>query len=180
LEPTDIKTLMILKALAENPIQSQRDLSKRLKISLGLVNAFTKRLARKGYFKIATIPPKRIQYILTPMGLAEKARLTYQYFDYSMRHYKNAITAFRNLYKELVEQEKKRVYFLGLSELSEIAYIALLETNLEFAGIVDDEKAGLGFMGSQVMNSSVLNTIALNESVVITCANSEHFANIMR
>ncbi len=168
MEQSDIKILKILEALDENPIQTQRDLSRRLKISLGLVNAFTKRLVRKGYFKITTIPRNRIQYILTPRGLAEKGRLTYQYFNYSMQYYKNARASFREIFDRLIEQKKTRVYFLGVSELAEIAYITLLETSLELAGIVDDQMAGKQLLGFRILDSSVLNSISLEDAIVIT------------
>ena len=70
--PHEIRTLKILEALEKDPTQTQRDLSHQLKISLGLVNAFTKRLVKKGYFKITTIPKNRIQYMLTPKGWLKK------------------------------------------------------------------------------------------------------------
>jgi DNA-binding MarR family transcriptional regulator len=167
-EQNDIKTLKILEALEENPLQSQRDLAKKLKISLGLVNAFTKRLARKGYFKITTIPKNRIQYILTRQGLREKARLTYQYFDFSMQYYKNSRSTFRSLLNELIQQKKTRVYFIGVSELAEIAYITLLETELELAGIIDDENKGTQFLGCTVLGSESLKRITPTDAFIIT------------
>ncbi len=168
MEQSEIRTLKILEALEENPLQSQRDLSRKLKISLGLVNAFTKRLARKGYFKITTIPKNRIQYILTPRGMAEKARLTYQYFNYSMQYYKNARANFREMFNQLLKEDKKRVYLLGVSELAEIAYITLLETELELAGIVDEEKAGTDFIGFQVLNRVALERLSSSDAVIDT------------
>jgi DNA-binding MarR family transcriptional regulator len=41
---------------------SQRELSQRLNISVGLVNAFLKRLVNKGYFKVRTMPRNRLKY----------------------------------------------------------------------------------------------------------------------
>ncbi|MBW2133565.1 MAG: winged helix-turn-helix transcriptional regulator [Deltaproteobacteria bacterium] len=72
----DLRTLKLLEEIEHNHAPSQRDLAKKLNISLGLVNAFVKRLAHKGYFKISTIPKNRVMYILTPKGMAEKTRLT--------------------------------------------------------------------------------------------------------
>ena len=80
----DIRTLKILEEIENDHTPSQRDLSKKLNISLGLVNSFVKRLVQKGYLKITTIPKNRVKYILTPKGAAEKTRLTYQYIQHSL------------------------------------------------------------------------------------------------
>jgi len=47
----DIRTLKLLEEIEENHVQSQRELAKKLNISLGLVNSFIKRLAHKGFFQ---------------------------------------------------------------------------------------------------------------------------------
>ncbi len=47
---------------------TQRNLAKKLGIALGLTNLYLKRLARKGYIKLKTVPPKRIKYYLTLKG----------------------------------------------------------------------------------------------------------------
>jgi DNA-binding Lrp family transcriptional regulator len=56
MDAQDIRTLKILQELDTKSTPSQRYLSEKLNISLGLVNLFVKRLAQKGYFKITTIP----------------------------------------------------------------------------------------------------------------------------
>ncbi|MBU4208797.1 MAG: winged helix-turn-helix transcriptional regulator, partial [Proteobacteria bacterium] len=88
MDHNDIRTLKLLEEIEENHVQSQRELAKKLDISLGLVNSFIKRLAHKGFFKITTIPKNRVKYILTPEGVVEKTRLTYKYIQHSYRFYK--------------------------------------------------------------------------------------------
>lgn len=168
MEQQDIKTLRILEAFHKDPGQTQRDLSRKLKISLGMVNAFTKRLAKKGYFKVTTIPKKRIQYILTPKGLSEKARLTYQYVLYSMQYYKDTRAKIKSIFKNLSKNNAARIHFFGVSELAEIAYIALQETDLVLAGIIDDEADGREFLGMPVKGLSRLKDIPSIDSIVIT------------
>ena len=56
MDTQDIRTLKILQEYDAGDSPSQRYLSRKLDISLGLVNSFLKRLAKKGYFKITTIP----------------------------------------------------------------------------------------------------------------------------
>jgi DNA-binding MarR family transcriptional regulator len=69
----EIRTLKILQEFDAKDPPSQRYLSNKLNISLGLVNAFIKRLTQKGYFKLTTIPRNRVKYILTPKGVLEKS-----------------------------------------------------------------------------------------------------------
>jgi DNA-binding MarR family transcriptional regulator len=168
MEPHEINTLKILKELEENPAQTQRDLSKKLKISLGLVNAFTKRLTKKGYFKITTVPKNRIQYIITPKGLAEKTRLVYQYILHSLKFYNDTRSKFKTLFMSLSDQNKKRVFFFGVSELAEIGYIVFQETDLELAGIFDEGAKGDKFMGMTIKGLSDLDEISSRDVVIIT------------
>ncbi|MBT8365400.1 MAG: winged helix-turn-helix transcriptional regulator, partial [Deltaproteobacteria bacterium] len=104
MDPKDIRTLKILERVNDRKSTSQRDLAGELNISLGLVNSFIKRLVKKGYLKIATIPKKRIKYILTPRGAAEKTRLTYEYIQHSYSFYKEARQKLRDLFDEMEKQ----------------------------------------------------------------------------
>ena len=56
-EADQFKSLQILDELSNNDSITQRDLSKRLGIALGLVNSYIKNLAIKGFITIKTIPP---------------------------------------------------------------------------------------------------------------------------
>lgn len=69
--------LKILTEIAERKDVTQRSLSFSLGIALGLTNLYLKRLTRKGYIKLTTIPPNRIKYLSTPKGITQKTRLTF-------------------------------------------------------------------------------------------------------
>ena len=164
----EITALKIFESLEKDPIQTQRNLAKELNISLGLVNAFTKRLIQKGYIKIKTIPKNRIRYILTPKGMYEKTRLTYQYLLYSLEFYKETRLKIKSIYDQLSQQGKKRIYLIGVAELAEIALVTLQESELELAGIVDDEKAGNRLIGFPIVDSSKLKEASINDIILIT------------
>jgi len=151
MENQDIRTLRLLEAVGEEKSPSQRELARKLDISLGLVNAFVKRLARKGYFKITNLPANRIRYILTPKGMAEKTRLTYEYIQYSFGYYRQARARISEIFARL-GKGRQRIVFWGVGELAEIAYVSLVETNLELLAIVDPEKAGQAFLGRKVIH----------------------------
>ena len=126
---------------------SQRELSRRLNISVGLVNTFLKRLAGKGYFKVKTLPRNRLKYFLTPEGLARKSRLTAEYLRYSINFYRDIKELLLSKFDEMEGRRMKRVLFFGAGEVAELAYLYLQLTRLELVGLIDDQKKGKFFFG---------------------------------
>ena len=163
----DIRTLKFLEEIDNDHTPSQRDLSRKLDVSLGLVNSFIRRLVHKGYLKITTVPKNRVKYILTPKGVAEKTRLTYQYVQYSFEFYRRARENLKELFKELMAQQVKRVVFYGVSDFAEIAYISLQETPIRMVAIFDEKKEGKMFLGELINNSAMLDSI-LFDKIIIT------------
>ncbi len=78
----DHRNLQALEAIAEDSRITQRTLSSRLGIALGLTNIYLRRLVRKGYIKCVNVQSNRLRYLLTPKGIAEKTRLTYEFMQY--------------------------------------------------------------------------------------------------
>lgn len=146
----EINTLKILEEIGNGEVPSQREIAKKLNISLGLVNSFIKRLARKGYLKITTIPSNRVAYLLTPKGAVEKTRLTYAYIQYSYHFYKDARIKLKQLFSELCEQDVKQIAFYGATDLAEIAFLSLQETPIQLVAIFDADKAGSIFLGLKI------------------------------
>jgi len=169
----DIHALRILEEIEKNDSLSQRELARKLDISLGLVNAFIKRLAHKGYFKITTIPRNRVSYILTPKGFAEKTRLTYEFIQYSFRFYKRARAELKTLFSTLESDDVKRVVFYGAGDLAEIAYVSLKETSLELVRIIDDFKSGETFLSFTIMPPSILKQLEYDKIIVTSISSKD-------
>jgi len=166
MDTQDIRTLKLLEEIDKDYTQSQRDLSDKLNISLGLVNSFVKRLANKGYFKITTLPKNRVKYILTPKGVMEKTRLTYQYLQYSFELYRGARRNLQKHFDGLIAQGVKRVVFFGVSEIAEIAYISLQETSIKMVAIVDEKRVGKIFLGNVVKDPRVLGSLSFDKILI--------------
>ncbi|MEM9474853.1 MAG: MarR family EPS-associated transcriptional regulator [Pseudomonadota bacterium] len=70
----------LLRLIAANPDISQRELSRRLGVSLGRVNYCLNALIEKGLVKMECfrVSDRKLSYayVLTPGGLGEKTRLT--------------------------------------------------------------------------------------------------------
>jgi DNA-binding MarR family transcriptional regulator len=159
METKNLKTLQLLEAIAEDKPTSQRELSDTLQISLGLVNSFIKRLVKKGYCKVTTIPKNRVRYILTPAGAVEKTRLTYEYISSSYHIFKSARNRLQALYKDLQSQGKTRIVFYGSDEIADIAYLSMTGTNIKLIAVVDPNKVGVTFANTTVKPNSTLTKI---------------------
>ena len=180
MHPQDIKSLQILEEIDNCHSPSQRDLARRLDMSLGLVNSFIKRLARKGYLKVTTIPRNRVKYILTPMGFAEKSRLTYEFIQYSFHFYKRALGNFQSLLNELEKKGVKHLVFYGANDLAEIAFISLKATDIKLVGIVDDLRQGKKFLDFTVKSTGELSTLEFDRIIITTVDSKQAIYNKLR
>jgi len=81
----------LLKTLEDNPGLSQRDMAKRLGVSLGKVNFCLNALVAKGLLKVNNFRNSdnklAYAYLLTPHGVEEKARMTVRFLKYKMQEY---------------------------------------------------------------------------------------------
>ena len=134
-----------------NSDHSQRELSSRLNISLGLVNTFLKRLVNKGYFKVTTMPRNRVKYFLTPEGLARKAKLTAEYLRYSVNFYRDIKALLLDKYAQMERDQVKSILFFGAGEVADLAYLYLQLTPIRLAGIIDESKKGRDFFDHEIV-----------------------------
>jgi DNA-binding MarR family transcriptional regulator len=162
------KSLLLLDEISKGEQLSQRDLSKKFNIALGLVNSYIKNLVSKGYITIKAIPAKRYAYYLTPKGFAEKTRLTYHLLQDFTNLYKNARRDFRQLFHTLQSAGVRRVVFAGADEAAEIAYLSIQEFDIEFAGIVDDKDAGKLFFRHTIKNLDEIRNMQADYVIVST------------
>jgi DNA-binding MarR family transcriptional regulator len=165
-EPDQHRSLQILDELSVNDSLTQRDLSSRLGIALGLVNSYIKNLVAKGFITVKSIPPRRYAYFLTPKGFAEKTRLTYDLLHDYTRIYREARSNLKKLFGELEKKGMGKVVFAGADEVAEIAYLTLQETGMELAGVLDGDRAGKKFFGRNIMPMEKLKELSYDCIVV--------------
>ena len=143
----DYHTLQILDHIENTPLVTNRKVASKLDVSVKLAHALLRQLVQKGMLSIQKRHSRRWDYFLTPKGIAEKARLTYEFMDFTMQFYRAA----RRRSSEVLAQVRKsgvtRVAFLGVSELAEIAYLGVQEQKLQLVDVFDEAGAGQEFMG---------------------------------
>ena len=83
--------LNVMRKIGENPNLNQRDLAEELGFSLGKLNYCLKALKIKGFIKMnnfkKSINKMKYIYVLTPGGIAEKAKLTVNFMKRKMQEY---------------------------------------------------------------------------------------------
>jgi DNA-binding MarR family transcriptional regulator len=168
----DMRDLQFLEELERNPAISQRELSRKFNIALGVTNACIKKLARKGWVKVRGLNHRQIYYHLTSEGLGMKAKLTLQYLAYNVSLY----TDLKNLFtRKLLEMENKgikRVIFYGVGDEMEVAYVTLQGVDLDLVGIVDEdvEKQGMKLFGYRVQKPKAIPSMK-PDGILITSLN---------
>src|SRR3990170_4419518 len=91
--------LEFLTAVERGDVVTQRSLSKRIGVAVGLINALIKRSMVKGYVKARQAPYKRYAYYLTPEGFAEKSRLVGEYLQSSLEFFRKARTQYAEIFQ---------------------------------------------------------------------------------
>lgn len=136
----DIQTEMdLLSTLERGEAVTQLVLSRRLSVSVGLVNALLKRAAKKGQAKARAVPPRRWAYYLTPKGFAEKSRLVATYLDTSLAFFREARAEYVGLFARLQSLGVYQIVLVGRGELAEIAVLAAIETGSKIVGLLEPE-----------------------------------------
>jgi DNA-binding Lrp family transcriptional regulator len=160
------RDLKLLEAVEADSRVTQRGLSTQLGIALGLTNVYLKRLVRKGYVKCVNVQSNRITYLLTPRGIAEKLRLTYEFMDYSLHLYGEVRQHLRAVIRECAAADR-RVAIFGRGEAAELSYLALKEFGLEPIAIFDVE-GGHDFLGMPVLPISRHVAVPYDQMIVAT------------
>jgi predicted transcriptional regulator len=149
MKKNELNTLLEIK---KNPTLTQRSLSHRLNISLGLTNAIIKNLIYRGWIKAKKDTGRKLLYIITPKGMTNVSRLMYKSFQETLHYYhytKDLLTAY--LIK-LYQQGEEAVNIYGTGQLAEITYYAGISTPLKLNDIISDDPSKEKFLGRQTIS----------------------------
>jgi len=149
----ELKTLLEIK---DDPSLSQRSLSHRLNISLGLTNAILQNLIHRGWVKAQKMTGRKILYLITPQGIARATNLAYERFRETQHYYQYTKELLTSYLTNLYNQGKRRAVIYGTNQLAEITYLSLLDSPLKLYAIITDELSSSKkkFLGHEVLNLS--------------------------
>lgn len=101
--------LKLIRLLEDSPKTSQRDLSKKFKVSLGSVHYCLKALIEKGFIKAKNFSRSNNKlsyaYIVTPSGIRHKTELTISFLKRKQNEYEKLKNEIKNLEKDLKQIE---------------------------------------------------------------------------
>jgi len=157
-EAANPKELQLLVELEDAPDITQRELSRKLGIALGLTNMLVRNLTQKGYLRVAQASWKRRLYTLTPEGFSHKVRLITNYISRFVDDYKSVRQTLRAQLHPLALHAESRVAIYGTEEFAELVYIGLREIGIEEIDVFDDSGPDkFKFLGIPVRDINCLN-----------------------
>lgn len=147
----------VLNEINKNLNITQREISHKSGMSLGMTNIIIKRLIKVGYVKVKQLSKKRVQYLLTPKGFTEKAKKSYNYVLRTIQ----AINKIQSNIQESVLKEYKngqRLFIIyGSTELADLVEISI--RNLAKQDIICIRKNGnIVALQRDIKNATVLLT----------------------
>ncbi|MBI4833606.1 MAG: winged helix-turn-helix transcriptional regulator [Planctomycetes bacterium] len=135
------KEFEVIRSLEENSHYNQRLIAKEAGISLGLTNLILKKMIKKGYLKARQLTPKKIQYILTPKGILEKAKKSYWFTKRTINTMRGMKQRIQEAILKEYEQGNKKFAIKGKGELADLVEIAMRDLSLgdvALARLADD------------------------------------------
>lgn len=132
------RDLIILENIEQHPDTTQAALASTLEVAVGTVNWHLKRLVEKGYVKVSRLERKKLKYIITPEGIALRARLTVDYIQTSFNLYRLVRQRATNTLAEVKALGFSEVRINGNDEVAEICRLTCMEQGIT---VVEDGSA---------------------------------------
>jgi len=131
--------ILILEELEKNSNITQRGLSEKTGLSLGMVNILLKKFIKKGFVKLERLNSKSFRYILTPEGFKEKSKKTIEYMKI---YYRRTLLIKQNIERITQRYGRNRTYVLfgKDKEMKEIIEGILKELRVKYITENDLEK----------------------------------------
>jgi DNA-binding MarR family transcriptional regulator len=131
------RDLILLEHIDQNPEATQATLAAQLGVAVGTVNWHLKRLIEKGYLKARRLERRKLRYIITPEGIALRARLTLDYIQSSFRLYRLVRERSINALIQVEAAGYTKIYIHGEGDVADICRLTCLEKGIEVTEVRD-------------------------------------------
>jgi DNA-binding MarR family transcriptional regulator len=142
-QPDPARELVLLEQIERDPDVTQASLAATLGVAVGTVNWHIKRFVAKGYVKVKRAQRRKLRYIITPEGLAFRARLTVNYIETSMHLYRRTRLRVRELLADVIEAGYRQIIIDGEGDIADICRLTCLEAAIDVAANPDRSDANL-------------------------------------
>lgn len=164
LPPEPNRELILLEQIERDPDITQASMATLLGVAVGTVNWHIKRLVAKGYVKVKRAERRKLRYIITPEGIALRARLTVDYIEQSMLLYRRTRHQVLGFLDEIRKAGYERVQILGEGDIAEICRLTCLEQGIKISTdgnlprlVVDGAEVNLKFMEGEWLSKDLQN-----------------------
>ena len=123
----EFRELTLLENIESDPDVNQSTLATQLGVAVGTVNWHLKRLIAKGYVKAMRAERKKLRYIITPEGIALRARLAVDYVERSFSLYRKTRQRVSEYLSEVKNAGYDRVRIVGRGDVADICRLTCLE-----------------------------------------------------
>ena len=127
------RELALLEQISVDPDATQATLASQLGVAVGTINWHLKRLIEKGYVKVRRAERRKLRYIITPEGLALRARLTIDYIQTSMGLYRLVRERSLKAISQVRKSGLNEIRLSGDGEVTEICRLTCLEQNIKIS-----------------------------------------------
>ncbi len=123
----EYRDLALLQEIEANPDISQAMLAEELGVAIGTVNWHLKRLVEKGFVKVKRARRRKLRYIITPEGIALRARLTVDYIQQSFRLFRHIRTKVTSLLQRLEAMGVHTVRLVAEGDVADVCRLTCME-----------------------------------------------------
>lgn len=127
----ELRELTLLEQIENDPDVNQSTLATQLGVAVGTVNWHLKRLIAKGYVKAMRAERKKLRYIITPEGIALRARLAVDYVERSFSIYRRTRQRVKEHLAKVQDAGYDRVRILGKGDVVDICRLTCIEQGIE-------------------------------------------------
>jgi DNA-binding MarR family transcriptional regulator len=132
------RELSLLEQIESDPDVNQSALATQLGVAVGTVNWHLKRLIAKGAVKVSRAERKKLRYIITPEGLALRARLAVDYVERSFSVYRHTRQRVKDYITRIRNAGFDSVRIVGSGDVADICKLTCLEQGIS---VVTDKTA---------------------------------------
>jgi len=134
----ELRELTLLEQIENDPNVNQSALATQLGVAVGTVNWHLKRLIAKGAVKVSRAERKKLRYIITPEGLALRARLAVDYVERSFSVYRHTRQRVKDYLTKVRTAGYDRVRIVGSGDVADICKLTCIEQGVS---VVSDKSA---------------------------------------
>lgn len=134
----ELRELSLLEQIESDPNVNQSALATQLGVAVGTVNWHLKHLIAKGAVKVLRAERKKLRYIITPEGLALRARLAVDYVERSFSVYRRTRQRVKDHITKIRKAGCDSVRIVGSGDVADICKLTCLEQGI---AVVHDKSA---------------------------------------